>query len=215
MYKKINLRLFADLESILTEHQDAFADNPDVGNHFNTISTKLAELGYDVIINNRQAAEFVPSSRLGEVVSQRDSFKNQSEILAKQLEELKGTAGLSPEVQGQIDKLSKANEELLAQLEESQINMDIITLASDAHNPKDVAAFVDREKINIDKQGRVHGVKEEIERIKAEKPYMFKGTDDKSSGGSKGGNDTSGSSGGASGGGFNMNQAIRRAAGVV
>ena len=216
MHKKINLRLFADLGSILESHQDAFADNPDVGTQFSNISTKLAGLGYDVLINQREAAEFVPSSRLSEVVAQRDSFKSQTENLAKQLEKMKGTEGVTPEVQAQINELAKANEALLQQLESSQINMEIIAFASDAHNSKDVAAFVNMEKVTIDKQGKVHGIKEEIERIKAEKPYMFKDPNDKLTGGSKGGNDTSGgSAGGANGGSFNMNQAIRRAAGVV
>lgn len=212
--KRINLKLFATIDEVLESNKDNFADSPDFGTNFGTISEKLKGLGYDVLLNNRQNGEFIPAARLGEVVSQRDGFKQQAEGLQKQLEVMQKNTSIPEDVQKQISLLSDSNKQLLEQLEDSQVNMEIMACAVDAHNPKDVAAFVDHNKVNIDKQGNVHGVKEEIERIKAEKPYMFKVAENSNNLGSKGGSDNQGGSGSGSGSGtLNMNSMIRRAAG--
>jgi hypothetical protein len=211
--RKINLRLFADLDTILKDKANDFVDSPDFGTSFGTMTEKLKGLGYDVLINNRAAGEFIPSTRFGEVVAQRDSFKTQAEQFKTELDNLKKNTNVSPEVKQQLDALSQNNDKLLKQLEESQITTEIMACAVDAHNPKDVAAFVNREKITIDKNGNVHGIKDEITRIRAEKPYMFK-TSEQPAGGAKGGADTSGAGSGGAGK-VDMNAAIRRAAGHI
>lgn len=207
---KINLQLFATFDDVATAHADAFGEGDNTRANFDAISNKLKDLGYDVLINHREKAEFIPSTRLNEVVAQRETFKQQAEQAIIELNKLKSQSGITPEAQKQIDALITQNEGLLEQLKTSNMQVEIMSGANDAINPKDVLPFIDMTKIKMDKEGHVvSGVKEELDRLRTEKPYLF---NKKQTEGSKGGFDGgSGSSEGGTGK-VDMNQAIRRAA---
>ena len=208
----LNLQFFASMDDVITAHADAFGEGDTTKDSFTSVSDKLKELGYDVLINQRDKAEFVPSSRLSEVVAQRETFKAQAEQAIVELNKLKNQQGMSEEAQTQITNLIGQNKALLDQLQEANVQLEIMSTASDAINPKDVLPFIDMTKIKKDKDGNVvGGVKEEVDRVRAEKPYLFnQHTDDNA--GSKGGFDGSGGSGGGAGQKTDMNAAIRRAA---
>lgn len=208
--KKItNLQFFASFDDVMAAHADAFGEGDTTKDSFTSVSDKLKELGYDVLINHREKAEFVPSSRLSEVVSQRETFKAQAEQAIIELNKLKDQQGMSEEAQNQINALITQNEGLLEQLQEANVHLEIMSTAADAINPKDIIPFIDMAQIKKDKDGNVvSGVKEEVERLRTEKPYLF---NKKQAEGSKGGFD--GSGGGSTGGQkADMNAAIRRAA---
>lgn len=207
---KFNLQFFATLDDVVTAHADAFGEGDNTRESFDSVSNKLKELGYDVLINHREKAEFVPSSRLNDVVAQRESFKTQAEQAIIELNKLKQQQGMSEEAQSQINTLIGQNEQLLEQLQEANTQLEIMSSAVDAINPKDILPFIDMSKIKKDKDGNiVSGVKEEVDRVRTEKPYLFnKQKPDQS----KGGFDNSGSSGGSGSQKADMNAAIRRAA---
>ena len=207
-----NPQFFATIDDVATAHAEAFGEGDTTKDSFNAVSTKLKDLGYDVLINHREKAEFVPASRLSDVVAQRETFKQQAEQAIIELNKLKNQQNISEEAQAQISKLIGQNEELLSQLQEANVQLDIMSHASDAINPKDILPFVDMTKIKKDKDGNVvSGVKEEIDRIRTEKPYLFNKTKPDSS---KGGFDGSSNGGSGNSGGqkTDMNAAIRRAA---
>ena len=208
---KFNLQFFASMDDILTEHADAFGEGDNTKESFNNVSAKLKELGYDVLINQREKAEFVPASRLNDVIGQRETFKAQAEQAIIELNKLKSQSGMSEEAQKQLTTLITQNEELLEQLKETNIQVEIMSSANDAINPKDVLPFIDMKKIKQDKDGHVvSGVKEELDRLRTEKPYLFT---KKQQQGSKGGFDGSNSNDSNSQGQkADMNAAIRRAA---
>lgn len=210
--KDLNLQFFASIDDVMTAHADAFGEGDTTKDSFASISDKLKGLGYDVLINQRDKAEFVPASRLSEVVGQRETFKAQAEQAIIELNKLKSQSGISEEAQKQINGLITQNENLLNQLQEANVQLEIMSSAADAINPKDIIPFIDMTKIKKDKDGNVvSGIKEEVDRVRAEKPYLFnKHTDDNA--GSKGGFDGSGGSGGGAGQKTDMNAAIRRAA---
>lgn len=212
MKKNINLTLFANLEDIMSQHTDVFTEGSDFGDRFGAIKDQLGSLGYDLLINNRQNAEFAPTSRISELVSQRDGFKTQAENAIRELNELKAKPGITPEVQAQLDGLIKSNEELISSLIEANMNLDIVTAAADAKNPKDVLAFINQDALTIDKKtGKVQkGLEEELERLRTEKPYLF---NEKETPKAKAGAENKGSGGSGSGGdNLDMNSMIRRSA---
>lgn len=208
---KMNLQFFASMDDVMTAHADAFGEGDTTKDNFTSVSDKLKELGYDVLINHREKAEFVPASRLSEVVSQRETFKAQAEQAIIELNKLKNQSGISEEAQTQINTLIGQNEALLSQLQEANVQLEIMSAAADAINPKDVLPFINMDAIKKDKNGNVTGgVKEEIDRLRTEKPYLF---NKQQAEGSKGGFDGSGGNGGSTGGQkTDMNAAIRRAA---
>lgn len=205
-----NTQFFASMDDVMSTHADAFGEGDTTKDSFTAVSDKLKGLGYDVLINHREKAEFVPSSRLSEVVAQRETFKAQAEQAIIELNKLKNQQGMSEEAQHQINTLIGQNEALLEQLQEANVQLEIMSTAADAINPKDIIPFIDMTKIKKDKDGNVTGgIKEEVDRVRTEKPYLFNKTKPESS---KGGFD--GSSGGGTDGGqkLDMNAAIRRAA---
>lgn len=205
-----NLQFFATLDDVVTAHADAFGEGDNTRESFDSVSNKLKELGYDVLINHREKAEFVPSSRLNDVVAQRETFKQQAEQAIIELNKLKGQAGLSEDAQKQLNTLITQNENLLTQLKETNIQVEIMSSATDAINPKDVLPFIDMSKVKQDKDGHVvSGVKEELDRLRAEKPYLFRKSQPQ---GAKGGFDGSGSNEGSTSQKSDMNAAIRKAA---
>ena len=207
----VGTQFFASLDDVINANTDAFGEGDTTRNNFTAISDKLKGLGYDVLINHRESAEYVPSTRLSEVVAQRETFKQQAEQAIVELNKLKGQQGISEEAQNQINTLISQNEGLLTQLREASVQLEIMSIATDAINPKDILPFIDMTKVKTDKDGHVtSGAKEEIDRLRSEKPYLFT---KKEQSGSKGGFD--GSNGGGSGDGSgktDMNAAIRRAA---
>lgn len=207
----LNPQFFASFDDVTTAHADAFGEGDNTRESFEAVSNKLKDLGYDVLINHREKAEFVPSSRLNDVVAQRETFRQQAEQAIVELNKLKSQSGIGEEGQKQINALIGQNEQLLSQLKETNIQIEIMAGATDAINPKDVIPFIDMSKVKTDKDGHVvSGVKEELDRLRTEKPYLF--TKQKSET-SKGGFDGSGSDGnGAAGQKTDMNAAIRRAA---
>lgn len=195
----------ANLDDVIKEHADKFEGSNAKAN-YDALHTKLNELGYDVLINHKEKAEFIPSNRLSEVVSQRDGFKGKVEELNTQLEALKVSSKGNDQLQAQLQSMVDKNNTLLQDLEQTKINSEIIAFAKDAINAKDLLAFIDFTNIKLNSKGEVLGVESEMKRLKEAKPYLFE--DGKKS--NKGGTD-SGSTGGANGG--SMNDAIRRIAG--
>lgn len=207
----VNPQFFASFDDVMAAHTDAFGEGDTTKDSYTAVSEKLKDLGYDVLINHREKAEFIPASRLSEVVAQRETFKQQAEQAIIELNKIKGQQGISEEAQAQINTLIQQNQGLLTQLQEANVQLEIMSIATDAINPKDVLPFIDMTKVKTDKDGHVtSGAKEEIDRLRSEKPYLFAKSQSQSS---KGGFDGSGSKGGENGNkSMDMNAAIRRAA---
>lgn len=209
---KLNLQFFASIDDVIAGNTDAFGEGDTTKDSFSAVTEKLKGLGYDVLINHREKAEFIPASRLSEVVSQRETFKQQAEQAIIELNKLKQESGISEEAQTQINNLITQNQGLLTQLQEANVQLEIMSIATDAINPKDILPFVDMTKVKTDKDGHVTGgAKEEIDRLRTEKPYLF--NKHQQSNGNKGGFDNSNGNNGNSGTQkVDMNAAIRRAA---
>jgi hypothetical protein len=122
---------------------------------------------------------------------------------------------MSEEAQQTVNTLISQNETLLKELQQTSIQLEIMSGATDAINPKDIIPFVNMDSLKIDKKtGKViGGITEEMTRIRTEKPYLFqqqqqqnqnsrgRGGFDPSSGNPAGGNNK-----------VDMNAAIRKAA---
>lgn len=204
----IALQLFASWDDISTNHAKDL-EGANLGDSVKTLSEKLGTLGYDVLFNNKSKAEFVPVGRLHEVSGQRDQFKGQVEDLNKQLQTMKDAAKGNDQLQGQLQQLMDTNTKLLGDLEKTKVNTALMLSATDAVNPQDLLMFVNYENVKLNTKGEVMGAEAEITRLKAEKPYLFQGTQKPGKGGSdpnadKGDPKTSG-----------MNAMIRRQAGRI
>lgn len=206
--QKINLQFFANVSDIMTQHPDAFPEGNDFGTRFGDVQTQLQALGYDVLINNRASAEFIPASRLSEVISQRDGLKAQLDKATRDLEAIKTQENIPEDAQRQIDSLIQTNQALVDSLKEANIRLGIVTEFDDAIDASDIIQFIDKSKLKIDKDGKItSGLTEEHERLKGEKPYLFVATQTETK---KAGQDPGNNGGGSEK--ATMNSLIRRAA---
>jgi len=205
--KPLALQLFANLDDVIASNSTAF-EGTNAKESYTALSTKLGELGFDVLINDKKKSEFIPSTRLGEVVGQRDQFKGKVEELTAELVKLQKGAGDNDALKSQYQSLIDQNNGLLKELEQTRVNAEIMLAAKDAINAKDLLVFINHDAIKINAKGDILGVEGEVARLKSEKPYLFANP----SSGNKGGMDTSGDKGSESKL-TGMNAAIRRAAG--
>ena len=196
---KILLQMFADADSSDNNTNDTSqtkTENFDVSKYNSAelakVKEELAAHGYDILINNKSKSDYVPHSRLQEVIAQRDTFKSSADTLQTQLQALK--TNKSPEVQKEIDELIKTNQDLLLSLEKEKINLSIINeaYAAGAINATDLNAFINKDNLKFLKSGEILGIKEEIARIQKEKPYLFNSSQLKKAGGDLGGQNNQG-----------------------
>ena len=192
----------ANFEEILTARAKDF-EGDDYKGVYEKINSKLSSLGYEVLINQKDKAEFVPSGRLNEVVAQRETFKAQSETLNAQLLELKNKSS-DTETQTRLQKMIDDNNKLVAQLDEVKKTAEVTLEARDAIEPKDIIMFVDMNKVKLDAKGNISGAKEEVDRIRKEKPHLFAKQTSRGGSDNKGGGEAQTAS---------MNSLIRMAAG--
>ena len=197
----------ADFNEIYEANKDNL-DQTEGIEGYQKINEALQNLGYDVFISDKKKSEFIPSSRLNEVIGQRDNFKTQVTSLNSELTALKQQAQGNEALQTKIQDLLNNNQNLLSEIEKTRIDSEIMITANEAINPKDILIFINRDNIKTNSKGEVMGVDAEIARLKTEKPYLFKTTDKQQS---KGGIDNQGSNGDKST--FSMNSMIRRASG--
>lgn len=145
------------------------------------LAKKIAEM------SKKELEGFVPKSRFDEV----NEAKKNAESLVKerdtQLEELKKSTGDNAELKKQIEDLQTANKEAVkakdAEIRQLKINNAVELALKDAGalNNKAVIPFLDVDKIELDKDGNVIGLKEKIDTVKKDNAFLFK-TDAKPAG---------------------------------
>lgn len=164
-----------DFKEILTQNADAFKDIAGVDTTIETVSAKLKELGYGLIIDSQKEPGFVSKNRLDEVIAQRNTYKTDSETYMTQLEELKKGAKGNEELTKQIEALQNQvtdaqgkNKDLLLSSE-----IKLAAMKMSANDPDDVLAFIDKSKIELKEDGSIKGLEEQINALKEAKPYLF------------------------------------------
>lgn len=195
----------ANFEEIATTHADKLVDK-DYKTFFGDVNAKLTELGYEVLINDKKNAEFIPAGRLADVVGQRDGFKSQVQTLNAQLEAMKKQNPDNQKMQADLQQMIDSNNALMLENERIRVDTEIMLEAKDAIDPKDLLLFINRDKVKANAKGEVVGAKEEVARLRTEKPHLF----NKVATG-KGGKDPGDNKPGAVTGG--MNSMIRKASG--
>lgn len=177
---------------------------------FNSVTSALKEHGYDVLINETAKNEYIPYARFNSVVSEKNTLAAELQTAKANLEAMKDKT-TDKETLDKLDALIQQNEALQGQLYDSNIKNAAFSLAKDAIDIDDVISHINKDKIKANKDGSFLGLEEEINRIREAKPHYFKAQDNPFGGGDPnvGGNGGNGGAGSV----FDMNSAIRAAAG--
>ena len=142
-------------------------------------SNEIDEAKFEEEFGKNLATEFIPKSKYNELSEAKKVAEKNLENANVTLEELKKNAGLSDEYKKQIEELkssnSKAQEEYKAQLKQLRIDsaIDSALTSAKARNIKATKALLDSSKILVSDTGEVSGIKEQLDSIVKDNPFLF------------------------------------------
>lgn len=140
---------------------------------------EIDETKFEEEFGKTLATDFIPKSKYNELSEAKKVAEKNLENANVTLEELKKNAGLSDEYKKQIEELkssnSKAQEEYKAQLKKLRIDsaIDSALTSAKARNIKATKALLDSSKILVSDTGEVSGIKEQLDSIVKDNPFLF------------------------------------------
>lgn len=132
---------------------------------------------------------YVPLTRFNEVNEEKKQYKEQVDNLNKELGKLQKQLEDNQDATQTIEDLQKQikdkEEEMIKIRKQNAIKLEVLKA-----NPNDVADILPHLKddtITIAEDGTITGLKEQLESLKENKPYLFKQVEPQGTGGSIGG----------------------------
>jgi chromosome segregation ATPase len=122
---------------------------------------------------------YVPKSRLNEVIAERDNYKGELADRDKQLEDLKKSSGDSEALKNQIAEMQKTNKEALAAKDAEILSIrknnavEKALSGAQAKNAKAVMALLDLENAELQEDGTIKGLEEQIKSLKESEETSF------------------------------------------
>ncbi len=125
--------------------------------------------------------KFIPKSRFDEVNEQLKDVKGQVAERDTQIAGLKKFQGSADELKAKVTALQEANakasEEYAAKLASVQKNYAIRSeIGADAQDPDLILKLIDVDSVSINSEGKALGVREQIDALHKDRPYLFKAT---------------------------------------
>ena len=123
--------------------------------------------------------EFVTKSRFNEVNEENKALKKSVSERDKELDTLKASAGDNEKLTQQIAELQKANAEQIkahnAELTQLKLNnaIDVALGSASVKSNKAVRAMLDMSKVQLGEDGKLVGLNDQLEALKASDGYLF------------------------------------------
>lgn len=142
------------------------------------IAEEQMETARDHVKNFLDGA-YIPKSRFNEVNEKNKDLAAQIADRDKQLTTLKKAVGDNEQLKAQIEELQKANKEQKeaadARFKDLQMDSAIkLALGDSAQDLDIVSGLIKRDAIVLGEDGKVSGLKEQVETLMKEKPFLFK-----------------------------------------
>lgn len=163
----------ADISQIMQQNTDQFTDiTPEM---VTKLSTTLKGLGFSFIVDEEKNPEYVSKTKLDEANTQKNTYKQQTGELTKQLEALKQSAGASEEFKKQISQLQGKLADSESKNKEVRITNAIkfAALKAGANNEEDILAIINRSAIKENEDGTFSGLEEQMKSLQETKSYLF------------------------------------------
>ena len=116
----------------------------------------------------------VPRSRLNDKNAEIDELKAEITNRDEQIVKLHDSVKDDSELQKELDELKDKNAEWQTKYQESQLNNAVkLAVAKDANDADDILAFINKDELELQDDGKVKGLDKAIESLKESKPYLF------------------------------------------
>ncbi|MCG1422997.1 phage scaffolding protein [Staphylococcus epidermidis] len=119
-------------------------------------------------------SDMVPRSRLNDKNAEIDELKAEITNRDEQIAKLHDSVKDDSELQKELDELKDKNAEWQTKYQESQLNNAVkLAVAKDANDADDILAFINKDELELQDDGKVKGLGKAIESLKESKPYLF------------------------------------------
>lgn len=116
----------------------------------------------------------VPRSRLNDKNAEIDELKAEITNRDEQIAKLHDSVKDDSELQKELDELKDKNAEWQTKYQESQLNNAVkLAVAKDVNDADDILAFINKDELELQDDGKVKGLDKAIESLKESKPYLF------------------------------------------
>ena len=135
------------------------------------IKQNLRDESCKIFIDDGEENIYVPKSRLDSKIAELRAANDTINSLTDQIDSFNG----NPKDADTIKNLKAEVKNYQAQLKQVQLDNAIANMAKDvnAKDVKDVKAFLDMSQISLDTNGNVLGLKEQVDALVENKPYLF------------------------------------------
>jgi hypothetical protein len=139
------------------------------------VEATVKEKGLNLILDNKEKPEYIPKNRFDEIIGSKNELKTQVSELSTQLETLKKAAKGNDELTKTIEELQKKNGDWEGKYKSTLLEsaIKINAMKEKAKDPSDLIKFLDASKLEIDDQGNVKGLEDQLKVLKESKPYLF------------------------------------------
>ena len=115
----------------------------------------------------------VPRSRLNDKNAEIDELKAEITNRDEQIAKLQDSVKDDSELQKELDELKDKNAEWQTKYQESQLNNAVkLAVAKDANDADDILAFINKDELELQDDGKVKGLDKAIESLKESKPLF-------------------------------------------
>ncbi len=152
---------------------------------YNKVIEKLGDKKIDIVNDGR----WIPKAKFDDVNEEKKQYKEQVDNLNKELGKLQKQLEDNQAANETIEKLKQQIKDKETEMEKIR-KQNAIKFEVLKYNPNDVADILPHlkdESITINEDGTITGLKEQLETLKENKPYLFKQVEPQGTGGSIGG----------------------------
>lgn len=170
----MNLQLFAEvtLQSLLGEEL------------YQQVTEKLGDKKIDIVNDGR----WIPKEKFDALNNEKNDYKSQVDNLNKELGKLQKQLEDNKEATATIEALKQQIKEKEDALVETRKQFAIESAIKDnkGKNAKAIKALLDMSKVEMDEEGNIKGLTEQLKKLQESDPYLFDEVDPAGTGGSKG-----------------------------
>ena len=131
---------------------------------------------------------WLPKAKFDEVNNEKNQYKAQIDGLNKELGTLKDKTKDSDVAQQKIQEMqaeiTKKDQQMAAERKLNAIKLE--ALKKGPKDINDILPHIKQDTVDFDDKGEIKGLKEQLESLKENKPYLFNETDPAGTGGAKG-----------------------------
>ena len=151
---------------------------------FKQVAEKLGDKKIDIVNDGR----WIPKDKFDNLNTEKNDYKTQVDNLNKELGKLQKQVEDNKDATETIEALKIQIKDKETALVETRKQFAIESAIKDGKgkNPKAIKALLDLSKIDVDDDGKVNGLSEQLKKLQESDPYLFDEETPGGTGGSKG-----------------------------